>query len=510
MADGGSLLGLSQRLPPSNLQAEQALLGALLANNKALERVADFLEPRHFADPVNGVIYRRVTERILGGQLADAVTLRADLENSGLLDEVGGLPYLAQLLSSMISVNHASEYGRVVLDCWVRRQLIALGEEVVNNAFGYDPALGGIAQVAHAENLLSSLRVGDRRADRMSTAGELVSGAIKQAEGVHKGTPSGRVLTGMATIDRAVRLLPQTLTLLAGPPGAGKTALAVQLAKSMAKELHAERDDPRQPGVAIYSLEMSGEELGLRMAAHEAEIGLDRLLDGKLDLMTASNLARAERDLARVPLRIWDCTSTSLRLLPRKIRMHLSRQPELLIVIDHLLAGSADDGDKDRRGFGNEAAGVQALANSLKQLARETGLPFLVLTHTPRPPKGVEVKRPTLFDVKYAGEGVADNVMFVHRPIMFMDRTAPTQRANEGDTAFKGPNGRLERWRYALERAEHLAEIVVAKQRMGTTGVYPMRFAGATTSFAEMGESHGEQNDYEADGDSGDLAAFGG
>src|SRR5439155_21822715 len=137
------LLGLSQRLPPSNMQAEQALLGALLANNRAYERVSEFLAPEHFADPIHGRIFQAITRRVEAGQLADAVTLKAEFEHSGGLEEVGGTPYLTELLSAMVGIINAGDYGRAIYDTWLRRQLIDIGETVVNNAFGVESELAG-------------------------------------------------------------------------------------------------------------------------------------------------------------------------------------------------------------------------------------------------------------------------------------------------------------------------------------------------------------------------------
>src|SRR6202166_4114801 len=151
------LLGLSQRLPPTNLQAEQALLGALLANNKAYERVSEFLVSEHFADPIHGRIFASIARRIEAGQLADGVTLKSEFEHSGVLEEVGGTAYLAQLLSSMVGIINAGEYGRAVHDAWIRRQLIDIGEVVVNNAFGAQPELDGSGQVEGAEQALFDL-----------------------------------------------------------------------------------------------------------------------------------------------------------------------------------------------------------------------------------------------------------------------------------------------------------------------------------------------------------------
>src|SRR5690349_21911060 len=151
------LFGVSHRLPPSNVQAEQALLGALLANNKAYERVSEFLAPENFADPVHGRIYQAISRRIEAGQLADAVMLKAEFEHTGILQEVGGTAYLAQLLSAMVGIINAGEYGRAIHDAWLRRQLIDIGETVVNNAFGADPELDGAQQIEAAEQSLFEL-----------------------------------------------------------------------------------------------------------------------------------------------------------------------------------------------------------------------------------------------------------------------------------------------------------------------------------------------------------------
>ena len=158
------LLGLSQRLPPSNMQAEQALLGALLANNKAYERVSEFLAPEHFADPIHGRIYQAIVRRVEAGQLADAVMLKAEFEHSGVLEEVGGTAYLAQLLTAMVGIINAGEYGRAVHDAWLRRSLIDIGETVVNNAFGADPELAGSQQIEIGRAI--AVRPGDEGFDR--------------------------------------------------------------------------------------------------------------------------------------------------------------------------------------------------------------------------------------------------------------------------------------------------------------------------------------------------------
>ena len=180
------LIGLSQRLPPANIQAEQALLGAVLANNRAYERVAEFLAPDHFADPIHGRIYRAIVRRIEAGQLADAVMLKAEFEHSGVLEEVGGSAYLAQLLAAMVGIINASDYGRAIHDAWLRRQLIEIGETVVNNAFGADPELDGTAQIEAVEQALFQLATNGTVAGGFMTVERALIEAIHGAERAFK------------------------------------------------------------------------------------------------------------------------------------------------------------------------------------------------------------------------------------------------------------------------------------------------------------------------------------
>src|ERR1700710_1028656 len=215
------LLGLSQRVPPSNVQAEQALLGALLANNKAYERVSDFLAPEHFADPVHGRIYQAIVRRVEAGQLADAITLKAEFEHSGLLEEVGGVAYLAQLLTAMVGIINAGEYGRAIHDAWLRRQLIDIGEVVVNNAFGAEAELDGRAQIELAESALFRLATQGGNDGGFVTFERALTEAILGAERAFRraGHVSG-LSTGLRDLDKKTGgMHPSDLIILAGRPG---------------------------------------------------------------------------------------------------------------------------------------------------------------------------------------------------------------------------------------------------------------------------------------------------
>ena len=271
------LLGLSQRLPPSNVQAEQALLGALLANNKAYERVSDFLVADHFVDPLHGRIFQAISRRIEAGQLADAVTLKGEFEHNGVLEEVGGTAYLAQLLTAMVGIINAGEYGRAIYDTWLRRQLIDIGEVVVNNAFGADAELDGPQQIEAAEQSLFDLATKGDVSGGFVTFERALTDAIQGAERAFRraGHVSG-LSTGLRDLDsKTGGLHPSDLLILAGRPGMGKTALATKIAFGAARALmeEARRDDRDalpKGSVAVFSLEMSSEQLATRLLSEEA------------------------------------------------------------------------------------------------------------------------------------------------------------------------------------------------------------------------------------------------
>ena len=229
---------------PSALQrqAEKALLGALLANNKAYERVSEFLTADHFVDPIHGRIFQAIGRRVEAGQLADAITLKAEFEHAGILEEVGGIPYLTELLTAMVGIINAGDYGRAIHDTWLRRQLIDIGESVVNNAFGADAELAAPEQIEAAEQSLFELAADGGATGGFVTFEHALTDAILGAERAFRrsGSVSG-LSTGLRDLDSKMGgMHPSDLLILAGRPGMGKTALATKIAFGAAKALQAD------------------------------------------------------------------------------------------------------------------------------------------------------------------------------------------------------------------------------------------------------------------------------
>jgi replicative DNA helicase len=490
---GAGLLGLSQRIPPSNLAAEQALLGALLANNKAFERVGEYLAPDHFADPVHGRIFQAIKRRVEAGQLADAVTLRAEFEHSGLLDEVGGPAYLAQLLSAMVGVINAGEYGQVIYDAWLRRQLVDLGEVVVNRAFGAEAELDAKGQLEAAEQSLFELaKEGGAGEGGFLTFERALTIAVQHAEKAFT-TPGGvsGLATGLRDLDaKTGGLHPSDLLIIAGRPGMGKTALATKIAFGAAKAVlrNAQEADPNavpKGGVALFSLEMSADQLATRLLAEESRISGDRIRRGEISQRDFDRFLEVSRELASLPLNIDDTPAISISALRTRCR-RLQRTKGLdLIVVDYLQLMRPAAGTRPE----SRVLEISMITQGLKALAKELSVPVIALSQLSRAVESREDKRPQLSDLRESGsiEQDADVVMFVYRDEYYLMQRAPKELSFDNAEKFQGA---VDKWQKDMEMAHNKAELIIAKQRHGPTGTIKLFFEAEFTRFGDLETQH--------------------
>jgi replicative DNA helicase len=492
-----SLLGLKLRTPPANLEAEQALLGALLANNKAYERVSEFLAPEHFADPVHGRIFAAVARRIERGQLANAVTLKADLEASEALEEVGGTAYLAQLLTAMVGVVNAAEYGRVVHDCWLRRQLVDIGEEVVNRAFGDTEGLDAPEQVEAAEQALFELAARGPSEGGFVAFERALTAAI---EGAERAFQSGGGVSGLPTGLKAVDAMmgglhPSDLVILAGRPGMGKTALATRMAfgaaKSLAEEARAAGAAKPAGTIAVFSLEMSAEQLATRLLAEEARVSSDRIRRGVLDERDFQRFVEVSRALAAYPLYIDDTPALSISALRTRCRRLKRTHGLSLVVVDYLQLLRPAPGTRPE----SRVLEISQITQGLKAIAKELAVPVLALSQLSRAVESREDKRPQLSDLRESGtiEQDADVVMFLYRDEYYLQQRQPKQMTYDNEDKYQAA---LEKWQKDMERVHNVAELIVAKQRHGPTGKRDLFFEAEFTRFADLDRDH---QGYDAD-----------
>ncbi len=487
------LLGLSQRIPPRNDAAEMALLGALLANNRAYERVSDFLAPEHFSDPVHGRIFQAIARRVEAGQLADAITLKAEFEHNGALDEVGGTPYLAELLTSMVGIINAGEYGRSIHDAWLRRQLIDVGEQVVNNAFGAEPELDGRGQIELAESELFKLAAEGGSNGGFVTFEKALTEAILGAERAFRraGHVSG-LSTGLRDLDKKTGgMHPSDLMILAGRPGMGKSALATKIAFGAARSLLAEarQTDPNalpKGSVAIFSLEMSAEQLATRLLAEEARVSADRIRRGEIGSRDFDRFVQVTQELANLPLHIDDTPALTMSALRTRCR-RLKRTKGLnLVVVDYLQLMRPAMGTRPE----NRVLEISQITQGLKAIAKELAVPVLALSQLSRAVESREDKRPQLSDLRESGtiEQDADMVLFIYRDEYYLQQRAPKQMAFETEDKFQSA---LDKWQRDMELVHNKAEVLIEKQRHGPTGKIDLLFEGEFTRFADIDLVHG-------------------
>ncbi len=477
------------RAPPVNYEAEQALLGAILANNSALEKVADFLRAEHFAEAVHGRIFAASQTLIERNQLANAISLKNLFEDDESLAEVGGAQYLERLQKSYVSIINSGDYGRTIHDLYLRRQLIALGEDVVNDAFDHDLDLPASEQIEGAEQRLYTLgESGQIEGGFLPFKAALIS-AIEMAEAARKrdGHVAG-VPTGFVDMDKLLGGLQKSdLVIIAGRPSMGKTALATNIGFRAAKAYKAPgmkegREEPGDgAGVGFFSLEMSAEPLATRILSEESGVPSDRIRRGELSNDDFDRVLEASAELTSLPFFIDDSPAISVGQLRTRAR-RLKRQHGLsLIIVDYLQlmrpsAGAQADGRVQE---------VSEITRGLKAIAKELDLPVLALSQLSRAVEQREDKRPLLADLRESGsiEQDADVVMFVFREQYYLERSSPVQRAEESDDRF---HERIESFKAKCEKVHGIAEIIVAKQRHGPIGTRRLFFEGATTKFSDF------------------------
>jgi len=487
------LLGLSQRLPPSNLQAEQALLGALLANNKAYERVSEFLAPEHFADPIHGRIYQAIARRCEAGQIADPVMLRAEFEHSGVLDEVGGTAYLAQLLAAMVGIINAGDYGRAIHDAWIRRQLIDIGEVTVNRAFGAEAELDGAAQIEAAEQSLFDLATKGGSEGALITFETALTRAIEIAAAAHRnqGSVSG-LDTGLRDLNKKMGgLHPSDLIILAGRPGMGKSGLATKIAFGAAQALlaNARSENPNAMAkqvIAIFSLEMSAEQLATRLLAEESRVSGDRIRRGEISQKDFDNFVKVSREISQLPLVIDDTPALSLSALRTRCRRLKRTKGLALIVIDYLQLMRPAAGTKPE----NRVLEISQITQGLKAIAKELAVPVLALSQLSRAVEAREDKRPQLSDLRESGtiEQDADVVMFIYRDEYYMQQKEPKIIAFENEQKFHDAH---QKWQSDMGNVYNKAELIIGKQRHGPTGKIDLFFESEFIRFADLDTVHG-------------------
>ncbi len=470
---------------PQNLEAEQALLGAILANNKAYEKVSEYLRPHHFADSIHAKIFEVISKLIQRGHIADVITLKNYFEQEGSLNEVGGHKYLIKLADSSSPLTNVEYYAQFIYDKYLRRELINTGYEIVADALKEDLDSDASEQIENAEKKLFELaNQGDSQGGFIDFAEALTSslGQIEQAyqkDGKISGLPSGLD----ALDEKTGGLNNSDLIIIAGRPAMGKTALATNIAYNVAEFMsHDKSIEAKNRGVAFFSLEMSADQLAGRILSTVTQTPGHKMRTGELDNAEFTRIAAAVRELESIPLYIDDTPGLNINTIRTRAR-RLKRNKGLgLIVIDYiqLIMGTGS-----KKTEGNRVQELSEISRGLKILAKELNVPVIALSQLNRGVEQRDDKRPVMSDLRESGsiEQDADIVMFVYRENYYIQNEEPKQKASETPEHLQN---RLEEWQKRCRETANIGEVIIGKQRHGPTGTVKLFWNGEFAQFGNL------------------------
>ena len=469
------------RSAPHNVEAERQLLGAMLMNNETFFRVSDFLEPPHFFIEQHKAIYEKIGQLIRGGKVASPITLKTFYPADYQIAEIPVTQYLLRLASEATTIINAEDYGRIIHDLAVRRDLIRIGEDMVNIAYDAPIDMPPRAQIEDAERRLFGIAESGRYEGGFHTFSDALREAIDMAAAAYQrdGHLSG-IATGLADLDRTMGGLQRSdLIILAARPAMGKTSLVTNIAFNVANAYEAaEQPDGSLKTVnggivGFFSLEMSSEQLATRILAEQSEVSSSDIRRGNIDENQFAKLAAVAQRMQTLPLYIDHTGGISIAQLAARAR-RLKRQRGLdLVIVDYLqlLSGSA------RSAQGGRVQEITEITTGLKALAKELAVPIIALSQLSRQVESRDDKRPQLSDLRESGsiEQDADVVMFIYRDEYYLQSRMP----KEGSEDFF-------KWQVEMDRVTGKAEVIIGKQRHGPTGTVQRAFDASVTRVSDL------------------------
>jgi replicative DNA helicase len=472
------------RIAPHNAEAERQLLGAILVNSETYYRVSDFLEPDHFYLEPHRQIFDKIGQLIKAGKTVSPITLKTFFSPDQQIADLSVTQYLLRLASDATTIINAEDYGRIVRDLATRRNLIRIGEDMVNIAFDAPVDMPPKAQIEDAERRLFELAETGRSDGGFVTFADALKGSLAMAAAAYEraGKLSG-ISTGITSLDEKLGGLQRSdLIVLAGRPAMGKTSLATNIAFNIASAFRAEEQPDGSMKtveggiVGFFSLEMSSEQLATRIISEQTEISSSKIRRGDITDQDYEKLVAFSQELQATPLYVDQTGGINIAQLSARAR-RLKRQKGLdVLVIDYLqlLAGSS------KAGQSNRVQEITEITTGLKALAKELNVPIIALSQLSRQVEARDDKHPQLADLRESGsiEQDADVVMFVYREEYYLKNKEPSEKG--GEAWFK--------WEADMNRMKGIAEVIIGKQRHGATGSVNLHFAGEFTRFSDLAE----------------------
>ena len=456
---------------PSNIEAEQNLLGSILVNNDIIDEIANTIKPEKFYDPIHVKIYEIIENLNRKGMIANPITLKNYFEKNQGLDEVGGVEYLVKLTRFSSSVKQAIDYAKIVQENFVRRELVKISQYIKDDTLNIEDDKSSDLIIEDAEKLLFDL------AERGSFSQSFMKFNLALDQSIHMAEQAMKndqgivgVPTGLTDLDEKLGGLHKSdLVIIAGRPSMGKTALATNIAYHAAKDIQLKSV---KSSVAFFSLEMSSEQLSTRILSEQSRIKSNDIRRGKATEEELGRYIETSRDIYDLPLYIDETPAITISSLSNRARRIKRKFGLSLIVVDYIQLMRTNSKRNDGR-----VQEISEITQGLKALAKELGVPVLALSQLSRAVEQRDDKKPQLADLRESGsiEQDADVVLFVFREEYYEEKKQPKLGSIEHAE-----------WQSKMNDIAGMAEILIGKQRHGPTGNIQVEFEGMYTKFKDL------------------------
>ncbi len=456
---------------PSNIEAEQHLLGSVLVNNDIIDEISNTINAEKFYDPIHLKIYEVIENLNSKGMIANPITLKNYFEKNQGLDDVGGVEYLVKLTRFSSSVKQAIDYAKIVHENYVKRELIKISQHIKDNTLNVEEDKTSELIIEDAEKLLFDLAERGTFSQSFMKFNLALDQSITMAEQAMKNDQGiVGVPTGLTDLDEKLGGLHKSdLVIIAGRPSMGKTALATNIAYHAAKNIQIK---DQKSSIAFFSLEMSSEQLSTRILSEQSRIKSNDIRRGKATEEELNRYIETSRDIYELPLYIDETPAITISTLSNRARRIKRLFGLNLIVVDYLQLMRTNSRKNDGR-----VQEISEITQGLKALAKELSVPVLALSQLSRAVEQRDDKKPQLSDLRESGsiEQDADVVLFVYREEYYEEKKQPKLGSIEHAE-----------WQSKMNDIAGLAEILIGKQRHGPTGNIQVEFEGMYTKFKDL------------------------
>ena len=467
-----SLQKKSENKQPSNLEAEQALIGSVLVNNDIIDEISTIINPSIFYDPAHIKIYEVIQNLNNKGMIANPITLKNYFEKDNMLGEVGGTEYLVKLTRFSASVKQAIDYAKIIHEMYLRRELVLISDQLSNDTLNAnDQELNAETIIEDTERSLYKLAEKGTFSQSFIKFNQAIDQTIQMATSAMQSDQGiVGVPTGLTELDEKLGGLHKSdLIILAGRPSMGKTALATNIAYNASQNILKRQE---KSSVAFFSLEMSSEQLSTRILSEQARIKSDDIRKGKVTEEEINRYIEASRNIYNLPLFIDETPAITIATLSNRARRIKRLSGLSLIVVDYIQLMRSSSIKNEGR-----VQEISEITQGLKALAKELSVPVLALSQLSRAVEQRDDKQPQLADLRESGsiEQDADVVMFVYREAYYLERKQPKLGSIEHAE-----------WQSKMNDVNSLADIILGKQRHGPTGTVKVEFEGIYTKFKDL------------------------